>query len=228
MATMTATQADALWAAIDDQRERTADMLERLTDEQWEHPSLCDGWTVRHVATHLTLQRQHLSDVVAFFWRNPGLLRSVTLNRMIHDGAVLRARQLETDEIIDLIRVGIGSRRHNFFIPPQETLADILVHSQDIAIPLGIDLGMAPAACEIAATRRWDSRGSWVSSVFRRLPLDGCRLSATDVDWTRGQGAEITGPIGALLLLLAGRPVALDRLAGAGAETLRSALDAGR
>ena len=58
--------------------------------------------------------------------------------------------------------------------------------------------------------------------VFRRLPLDGYRLTATDTDWTRGHGPEIAGPIGALLLLLTGREAALEQLTGEGADALRS------
>ena len=45
MTTMTPAQADAVWDAIDGQRARTADLLEQLTAEQWDHPSLCQGWT---------------------------------------------------------------------------------------------------------------------------------------------------------------------------------------
>ena len=78
-----------------------------------------------------------------------------------------------------------------------------------------------PAPSAIAATRRWETRRSWMSVVFRRLPLDGYRLTATDTDWTRGVGPEVAGPVGALLLLLTGRPAALDRLTGAGAGALR-------
>ena len=58
MTTMSPALANAVWGAIDDQRTRTADLLERLSTEQWDHPSLCQGWTVRHVAAHLTLQQQ--------------------------------------------------------------------------------------------------------------------------------------------------------------------------
>src|SRR5687768_5589126 len=103
MATMTGAEADAVWAAIDDQRGRTADLLEQLTEEQWRHPSLCQGWTVRHVAAHLTLQQQLVRDVAAFVARNPSMLRSVTLNATIHDSAVVQSR-LPTDEIICRIR----------------------------------------------------------------------------------------------------------------------------
>ena len=92
MTTMTPAQADAVWTGIDDQRSRTADLLEQLTTEQWDHPSLCQGWTVRHVAAHLTLQQQRLRDALAFVAHHPRMLRSVTLNASIHDSAVIQAR----------------------------------------------------------------------------------------------------------------------------------------
>jgi len=223
MVTMTPAQADALWSAVDDQRRRTADLLEDLTDDQWREPSLCRGWTVRHVAAHLTLQQQRIPDVLAFVARNPRMLRSVTLNRVIHDSAVIQS-QLPTAEIIDRIRGTVGSRRHNAFVTPLETLTDILVHSQDIAVPLGVDLPMSPSAGALAATRLWDTRGSWLSGVFQPLPLAGYRLAASDVDWTRGEGPDVAGPIGAVLLLLTGRRAALERLGGEGAEALRAAV----
>lgn len=224
MTTMTPAEADAVWGAIDDQRTRTADLLEQLTAEQWEHPSLCQGWTVRHVAAHLTLQQQRVRDAVAFVAHNPRMLGSLTLNATIHDSAVLQARLLSNQQIVSRIRAMIGSRRHNAFVTPLETLTDILVHSQDIAVPLGLDLTMRPGPSTIAATRRWDTRGTWLARVNARLPLDGYRLAATDTDWTRGQGPEIAGPIGALLLLLTGRSAALEQLTGEGADALRNAV----
>jgi len=222
MTTMTPALADAVWGAIDDQRTRTVDLLEGLSTDQWDHPSLCEGWTVRHVAAHLTLQQQAIRDAVAFIAHHPRMLRSVTLNATIHDSAVLQAQLLSSQEVIARIRAMIGSRRHNAWVTPLETLTDILVHGQDIALPLGLDLTMRPAAGELAATRRWDTRGTWLAMVNRRLPLDGYRLTATDITWTRGHGPEVVGPIGALLLLLTGRDAALEQLTGAGADDLRS------
>jgi hypothetical protein len=56
-----------------------------------------------------------------------------------------------------------------------------------------------------------------MSRAFRaRSRLRGLQLVATDADWSVGEGARIEGPVEALLLLLAGRTVALDRLAGPG------------
>ena len=222
MTTMSPALANAVWGAIDDQRTRTVDLLEGLSTDQWDHPSLCEGWTVRHVAAHLTLQQQAIRDAVAFVAHHPRMLRSVTLNATIHDSAVLQAQLLSSQEVIARIRAMIGSRRHNAFVTPLETLTDILVHGQDIALPLGLDLTIRPAAGELAATRRWDTRGTWLAMVNRRLPLDGYRLTATDITWTRGHGPEVVGPIGALLLLLTGRDAALEQLTGAGADDLRS------
>jgi uncharacterized protein (TIGR03083 family) len=221
MTSLTTIETDALWAGIDDQRARTAALLEGLTPEQWEYPSLCDGWTVRHVAAHLTMQQQRVRDALAFISRHPRILRSMPLNTFIHDAGVLQAQALSTDQIVAGIRNGMGSRRHNPGLTPLETLTDILVHSQDIAIPLDLELPMRPALSALAATRRWDTRNTWLATVNRQLPLDPYQLRATDTDWSRGQGPDVTGPIGAILLLLTGRTAALDQLAGHGADALR-------
>lgn len=221
MPSLTATEADALWAGIDDQRLRTAALLESLSPQQWQHPSLCDGWTVRDVAAHLTMQQQRVRDALGFIGRHPRILRSMPLNTFIHDAGVLQAQAMSTEQIIAEIRNGMGSRRHNPGLTALETLTDILVHSQDIAIPLGMDLPMSPSLSAMAATRRWDTRGTWLASVNRRLPWASCRLIATDADWCRGQGPDVTGPIGSILLLITGRPAALKQLTGEGADAIR-------
>ncbi len=221
MTTLSRAEADATWAAIDDQRRRTADLLEQLTEQQWRQPSLCEGWTVRHVAAHLTLQQLRVRDTAAFVARHPSMLRSTSLNGIIFRSAVIES-QLPVEQIVERIRATIGSRRHNAFVTPLETLSDVLVHGQDIALPLGLHLEMEADACARAATRRWETRSTWLSAVFEPLPLDGYRFHATDVDWTRGEGPEVAGPAGALLLLLTGRRAALAQLTGAGAEALRT------
>jgi uncharacterized protein (TIGR03083 family) len=62
---------DAAWEAIDTQRSRIADLLEGLTVEDWAQPSLCEGWTVRDVAAHLTLQQISLGQGLAEAVRHP-------------------------------------------------------------------------------------------------------------------------------------------------------------
>ena len=95
-----------------------------------------------------------------------------------------------------------------------DPLLDVLIHTQDIAIPLVREQRMPPEAARVAADRIWNK-----SFPFRaRKRLTGVRLVASDIDWTAGDGKEIQGPIEALLLLLSGRKT--SRLSGAGVSRL--------
>ena len=59
----------------------------------------------------------------------------------------------------------------------------------------------------------------WPFWAKRRLR--GLRLVATDTTWSAGEGAEVRGPVQALLLLLTGRiEAALPHLDGPGAKQL--------
>lgn len=42
-------------AAVAAERRDQAALLSGLTEEQWNAPSLCEGWTVKHVVAHTTL-----------------------------------------------------------------------------------------------------------------------------------------------------------------------------
>jgi uncharacterized protein (TIGR03083 family) len=209
---------DQIWAAIDAHRLRTADLLEELSDDEWVHPSLCDGWTVRDVAAHLTLQQITLGDALLEAVRHPGTIAG-GMNRTIRDWARRRA-QLPKEQIVAEIRAMVGSRRHNIGVTCQETLIDILVHSQDIAMPLGRRLDVDSQAAAVAATRVWSYSGGSKAKVFKKIPMEGFRFSATDITWTAGTGRDITGPIVAILLVLTGRLAALSMLSGDGVAVL--------
>jgi uncharacterized protein (TIGR03083 family) len=91
-----------VWSAIDDQRRRVVALLEPLTEAQWDHPSLCEGWSVRDVGAHLTLQQLTVGDVLRFASRQTSLL--LDRNRFIHESARPRAGTWSTDEIVAKIR----------------------------------------------------------------------------------------------------------------------------
>jgi uncharacterized protein (TIGR03083 family) len=202
---------DAVWRAIDTERAGLADLIEDLSPAEWETPSLCAGWRVGDVAVHLTQAHSGLGAVLVGAVRARG-----SFDRMIRDVA-LRAAPLPREECARRLRAMIGSRRTAPFITAMEPLIDVLVHGQDIAVPLGRNRPVPAAAAAAAAQRVWD-----VGFPFRaRRRLAGLRLAATDADWAVGSGAPVEGPIGALLLLLTGRPAALDRLTGEGVRSLR-------
>ena len=50
------------------------------------------------------------------------------------------------------------------------------------------------------------------------FPLDGIKVSATDLDWSTGQGAELRGRGRDLLPLLAGRKISRELFSGPGAD----------
>jgi uncharacterized protein (TIGR03083 family) len=141
-----------------------------------------------------------------------------SFDRMIRDSA-LRAAPLPPAECARRLRAMVGSRRMAPFLTPMEPLLDVLVHGQDIALPLGRSRPMPLPAAAAAATRAWG-----MGFPFRaRRRLRGLRLTATDTAWTVGEGAPVTGPMAALLLLVTGREAALDQLSGEGADRLLAA-----
>jgi hypothetical protein len=93
----------------------------------------------------------------------------------------------------------------------------------DIAIPLGLHRAQPRDAARAGAARVW-SMGWPSEGQAARVPAlrhgRGFRLSPTDVAWSVSGGADVQGPIDALLLLLTGRTVVLPRLAGEGVAIL--------
>jgi uncharacterized protein (TIGR03083 family) len=209
---------DEIWAAIDTQRLRTTDLLGELTPGEWDTPSLCDGWTVRDVAAHLTLQQITLGSALLAPLRHPG-----GINHIINASARDRAAR-PPGQLIAEIRGMVGSRRHNVGVTPFETLIDIVVHGQDIAVPLGRTLAVDPWTAVTTADRLWWSRttriGRLKSKVFADLDHRGLRFVATDADWSAGAGDEVRGPLLSIVLVLTGRPAGVEALAGAGAASL--------
>jgi len=202
---------DEVWRAIDAERVSLADLLDSLGEQEWETPSLCAGWRVRDVAAHLTLAQMRPPPAVVAALRARG-----NFNRMIHDTAVRRARRLAAAEYAPRLRAMAGSRRKAPGVSHLEPLIDVLVHGQDIAIPLGRRRPMSAGAAAAAADRVWPNLFPWRAE----RKLGGFRFAATDCSWSAGDGLLVEGPIGAILLLLTGRPAGLAQLSGPGAGEL--------
>jgi uncharacterized protein (TIGR03083 family) len=202
-----------VWTAIDDQRRALVRLLEDLSEEEWQQPSLCDGWTVRQVAAHLALQNTTWPAMPRVML---GIVRHGGMNGAIHAMACEHA-ELPVAAITGEIRDRIGVWRPLPAVTFRETVIDYLVHGQDIARPLGRTLPMPGDLAVIATDRVWSSPRMF----HARKKLAGYRLVATDASWAAGQGQEVSGPIGALLLLLTGRPAALPQLSGPGSAGLR-------
>jgi uncharacterized protein (TIGR03083 family) len=189
--------AEASWQAIAAQRRSLADLLESLSPEEWEAPSLCAGWRVRDVAAHVAMAPQvpSLASMLA-----DGVRARGSFHRLNHDVAVRHAAR-PTAHLVAELREHADSRRLPVVTNYRNILFDVLVHVQDIAVPLGRRQPMPLDAARAGAERVWSM--GWPFWARRRLR--GVRLVATDVDWSVGTGTEVRRPIEGLLLLLTGR-----------------------
>jgi uncharacterized protein (TIGR03083 family) len=194
-----------MWQTIDSERAATADLLAGLTDVEWTYPSLCTGWTVREVAAHLSLAHRTGVGVA---------LREIvkargSFNRMIDQTARAEARR-PTEELVAELRGAVGVHRLAPGQSLKNAMMDVMVHTQDMALPLGIERHMPIEAAVVSADDLWR-----IGFPFHaRKRLAGYRLVATDADWSAGEGSEVSGPIEALLMLLAGRSATIPRLTG--------------
>jgi uncharacterized protein (TIGR03083 family) len=205
---------DEVWQTIDDERCGLADFLDDLSASEWETPSLCADWRVRDVVAHLTLA--HTGPLRGALW----MLRARgNFNRMVRDSALWQAR-LPVEQLAARLRDMVGSREKAVGVTYLEPLIDILVHGQDIAIPLARSRLMPAQAAATAATRVWSM--GWPFGAKRKL--SGLRFVATDHSWSCGQGLPIEGPMAAILLLLTGRRAALPQLCGPGVAELDARL----
>lgn len=194
---------DQSWHIIDRHRAMIADLLESLSPEQWETPSLCAGWRVRDVGAHLSLAATATTGEVV----RAALAARGNPDRMIRDVSIARGRR-PMGEIVSDLRGIIGSRRLAPTTFWRDPLLDIVVHAHDITRPLGIEIETPAEAAHEAAEWAWRRRFPF----FPARRLRGFRLVADDVEWARGSGEEIRGPVTSLLLLSTGRTAGLDDL----------------
>lgn len=193
-----------------------ADLVD-LDDDQWLVPSLCEGWRVVDVAAHLAWAPVLGPGAGVVAMARHGF----SVNRMIARSAIGwsdRGRDAIVAQLRDNARTGatpIG-------MPAVAGLADAVVHGLDVRRPLGLpgqvpSAALAPLAAFTLATP-WPMNMVVGGSAKRRV--GGVRLVATDADWSYGDGPEVRGSAEALLLVLYGRPIAPDELAGPGAPVL--------
>lgn len=196
-----------VFAAVADERRRIAGLLDTLDAAQLATPSLCAGWDVKTVAAHAV---STATDGTAAFLRL-ALCRG-SMARAIDELARRRA-QLPAAEIVASLRQCADREIDPPLLGPLDPLADVLVHSGDIRIPLGLPFQPDPQRAALAMdflTGRWP---------FAFVPLGrlrGISLRAIDLGQVWGSGAEIRGPVAALMMTVAGRTALLHMLDGPG------------
>ncbi len=200
-----------IWRHIHAERQTLAATLADLSPADWDLPSLCAGWSVKDVAAHV------ISNPQIGWGAMPGMLAR-NLGRGYNTMIFREVRRLGAAStprsVLDDFAAHRTSTRHVPTTTVVEPLIDALVHHQDIVRALGRAHEMPPEAAAMAADRCRMLAGLMGS----RQVVRGARLVATDVDWTRGRGPTITGPMQELLMLCAGRGRVARELSGDGLE----------
>lgn len=196
-----------------------AEFLRELPDEAWDHDTLCEGWRVRDVVSHMALgyttpMLPMIGKVAKHGFNVP---RTSAVESAAYGSAHSPAEILAVFETIPTQHVRKGISK---MIPVREGLVDHVVHHQDIRRPLGMPRTI-PEDRLVAALDAAPGISGFVGAKKRAT---GLRLTATDVEWTHGDGPEVRGTGEAILLTITGRRAALDELDGEGVATLATRL----
>lgn len=205
-----------MWAAVDRRRQAVVELLSSLAPEEWDVPSLCDGWTVRDVAAHLTMPLLGLGQLALLALRHPG-----GTNRLIRGVSIDLARRHDRAELVEQLASLVGRHKPVPGLTCREALIDVVGHTFDIAVPLGREVVVPAEEVAEAADRVVSYGGRGNAKVFRALTLDGLALTATDHPWSTGSGEQVSGTTADLFLLLTGRTARVAHLHGPGADRLR-------
>ena len=191
------------------ERRELAALLDGLGAGQWEAPSLCAGWTVRHVVAHLTMPFRY--STARFMLE---LVKSGGRFQRMSDAVARRDASMPTAQLIAAVR----DNADHPWKPPgggyAGALAHDVIHSLDIIVPLGIEHHF-PAESIRAVL---DSVASPRARRHFGADVEGVELRAVDVDWSYGCGAPMAGLAQDLALLLTGRRVREGAFSGAGAR----------
>ncbi len=193
------------------ERTELAEFLATLTPEQWDTPSLCEGWRIRDVVSHMiSYDELTIGGVLGRMARG-----AFSVHRANSVG-VDAARERTPEQLLAALNDHLQPRGLTTAFGGMIGFVDGLVHHQDIRRPLG-------QPREIPADRMMSVlRGGMHAPLLKpRSRTRGLRLVATDLDFTTGTGAEVRGPAEALLMAaVAGRRGVSGELSGPGQPLL--------
>ncbi len=182
-----------------------ADVLDGLTDAEWDTPTLCSGWRVREVAAHMTMPVRYSSARFIF-----ELVKARGKFNRMADRCARHDASLPTADLVSALR----SEVMHAWTPPggghEGALIHSVVHGLDMTVPLGVERTVPETRIRVVL----EGLAAPKTMKFFGAELAGSELRADDIDWQLGAGTPVAGRAQDLALFLAGRTLPAGRLRG--------------
>jgi uncharacterized protein (TIGR03083 family) len=179
-----------------------AELLDTLSLERWDTPSLCEGWRVREVVAHLTMPVRYREDAFMAELRECEFDFTRLSNRIAS-----RDAQLPIAELVGNTRDEVM----HHWTPPgggyHGALNHVVIHGLDITVPLGEPRRSPDATLQIVLDDLTQGGGH----AHFGTDISGRTLQATDIDWSC---PPLGGSAEDLALHMCGRTVPPGRLRG--------------
>lgn len=183
-----------------------ADLVDGLSPERWDTPSLCEGWRVREVVAHMTMPARYGQEEFMAELRDCGFDFTKLSNRIAS-----RDAELSSAELVGNLR---DETLHQWTPPPdgghQGALNHVVIHGLDITVALG-EPRLSPDLTIEAVLDHLTAGGAHANFG---TDITGRSLQATDIDWSYGSGPQLRGTAEDIVLHISGRQLPADRLEG--------------
>lgn len=191
---MTMTDA-GIQSLVGPQLKALADAVEAQPESIADAPSLCAGWTVRHVVAHMTMAARY--DGAAFM---DELAAAGHDFDVLSESIARRDGDLPFESLLDDLR----SETMAGWEPPGGGAAGALSHAVIHGLDITAATDLPRTASDEATCMVLSTLSAGVAQHFG-IDVTNCSLSATDLDWKYGTGEVIEAPAANLVLALAGR-----------------------
>lgn len=187
-----------------------AEFLSGLTPQQWDARTLCEQWRVRDVIAHV-----YSYEDLGFGRLAARMLRAGLNGDRASAVGVAEHSGKSPEELVAMARDHIQPKGLTSMMGGRIALTDGLIHHQDIRRPFGmpreIPADRLTAALDMAKT---------APTIKAAKRIRGLTLTATDLDWSSGDGPLVEGPGEPLLMAIAGRKGITPELSGPGVAIL--------
>jgi uncharacterized protein (TIGR03083 family) len=180
-----------------------ADLLDSVSEAQWDTASLCAGWRVREVIAHMTMAARYPQDAFMAELRRYDFDFGRLSNEIASRDAGLPAGELVANLRSEVMR---------HWAPPgggyHGALNHVVIHGLDVTVPLGVPRRSPDGTIRIVLD---DLTEGDVHQHFG-TSIEGRSLQATDLDWSYGSGPALRGAAEDLALMLCGRTLPAGRI----------------